>query len=134
MIALLVIAFLATAGGSFWLGTYYEAQNRVNRMRQFAGMSPEQRQQMAGGRQGNSGLRPQNNGLITGKVDKVTPDTITITTRFGSQKINLTSETVVDKPVKGDINDIKKGSQIFVKGERDKEDKVEAEVIQIISQ
>ena len=43
LVAILIIAFIAVAGGSFWLGTYYEEQSRISQMRQFAasgGQSP----------------------------------------------------------------------------------------------
>lgn len=131
--ATLLVAFLAIAGGSFWLGTYYEAQSRMSRMRQFGGMSPGQGQQRPGEPQRQFGTRQQGPAAITGKVDKVTTDTITITTRFGSQKITLTSKTTVNKATKGDSNDIKPGSQILVTGEGDPGEKIEAESIQILS-
>ena len=129
--AVLVIAFLVVAGGSFWLGTYYETQTR---MRQFAGMGQGQFQQRFGDAQGNSGQRPQGPGFVTGKVDKVTADTITITTRTGSQKITLTAKTTVTKAGMGDIADIKEGSQIMVRGEGNPGEKFEAESIQLLSQ
>jgi hypothetical protein len=132
-IAVLAIAFVVVAGGSFWLGTYYETQSRMSRMRQFAGMAPGQGQQRMGGQQGELGARQQGPGFVTGKVDKVTTDTITITTRSGSQKITLTSKTAVTKAAKGEIGDIKPGSQIMVRGEGDPGEKIEAESIQILS-
>lgn len=96
-------------------------------------MGQGQFQQRFGGAQGNSGARPQGPGFVTGKVDKVTTNTITITTRSGSQKITLTSKTSLTKATKGDIGDIKKGSQIMVRGEGDPGEKIEAESIQILS-
>lgn len=133
MAAILAIAFLAVAGGSFWFGTYYEAQSRMSRMRQFAGMTPGQFQQRMGGQQGGTSARQQGPGFVTGKVDKVTTDTITITTRTGSQKITLTSKTAVTKATKGDFEDIKPGSQVMVRGEGNPGEKIEAESIQILS-
>lgn len=134
MIVLLVIAFLIIAGGSFWFGTYYETQNRTNRMRQFSnGMTPGQWPQRTGGQQGENGVRRQGSMPITGKVDKVTSDTITITTRFGSQKINLIPKTVVNKATTGNLDDIKQGSQIFVTANGDSGGQIEAKSIQILS-
>jgi Flp pilus assembly protein TadG len=134
MIALLVVVFLATAGGSFWLGTYYETQNRMSRIRQFSnGMAPGQGQQRTAGQQGENGARRQGSMPITGKVDKVTSDTITITTRFGSQKINLTSKTAVNKAATGNFDDIKQGSQIFVTANGDSGEQIEAKSVQILS-
>lgn len=133
IVVILLIGFLAVAGGSFWLGTYYQAQSRISRMRQFSGMTPEQFRQRQGEQQRQPGTRQQGPALLTGKVDKVAPDTLTITSRFGSQKINLTPETNINKAIKGDFEDIKVGSQIIVSGEGDPREKIEAESIQILS-
>lgn len=133
LVAILAVAFLAVAGGSFWLGTYYETQSLMSRMRQFGGRGTGQWQQMMGEQHGEPGARQQGPGFVTGKVDKVTPDTITITTRLGSQKISLTSKTAVTKAAKGDLKDIKPGSQIMVRGEGDPGEKIEAESVQILS-
>jgi hypothetical protein len=127
LIAVLLIAFLAVAGRSFWLGTYYEAQSGINRMRQFYGGGNQgQLRGMPGGQQ-------QGSMGVTGKVDEVTSDTITMTTRFGSQKITFSSKTAVNKPSPGSIDDIKQGTEILVQGERDSEGKIQAKTIQIIS-
>lgn len=127
LVAVLAIAFLVVAGGSFWLGTYYAAQSRINRMRQFTGMGAEQPQRMMEREQ-------QGPVSITGKVDKVASGTITMTTPRGSQKITFSSDVVVNKPSSGSIGDIEKGTEILIEGERDSEGKIQAKVIQIISQ
>lgn len=132
---ILVVAFVVVAGGSFWLGTYYQEQNRMNQMRQFAGGGQSQPPGMPGdNQQGMPGRNQQGSTGTTGKVDKVDSDSITITTRFGSQKIEISSDVTVNKPSSGNISDIEKGTEILAQGKRDSEDKIQAKVIQIISQ
>jgi len=135
LVSVLVTGFLAVAAGSFWLGTYYERQTAVNRMRQFAGgaqqgqppgMSDGNQQDMPGG-------QPDGEMGISGKVDKIDNNTITITARMGSQKIEISSDLKVNKSASGSIDDIKKGAEIFVQGERDDDGTIKAETIQIIS-
>jgi len=70
---------------------------------------------------------------ISGKVDKIDDDTITITARMGSQKIEISSDSKVNKSASGSIDDIKKGTEIYVQGERDDDGNFKAETIQIIS-
>ena len=136
MITVVSIAFIAIAAGSFWAGTYYQNQKMINQFRQFSGMrpnqqtggmNPEQHQpgMMGGGLQGLMGL--------TGKVDSITPDSITMTTRMGSQKIEITTDIKVNKSASGSISDIDQGMEILVQGERDEEGRIQAESIQIIT-
>lgn len=137
LVAILVVAFLVVVGGSFWFGTYYVTQSRINQMRQLSGMSPEQRREamgeIMGGRQQQ---RPEQQRpiSITGKVDKVTSDTITMTTHFGSQKIRFPSDVVVKKSGSGNLDDIKVGTEILVvEGERDNDGDIEAAEILVTS-
>ncbi len=134
LILILVVAFMLVAGGSFWLGTYYEEQSRISQMRQFAtsgGQSPPPG--MGGGQHQGMPNRQAGGPMgITGKVDKADSSNITITTRMGSQKIEITSDLKVNKPSSGSIDDIEKGTEIMVQGERNKDGKIEAESIYII--
>lgn len=137
LIAVLVVAFVAVAGGSFWLGAYYENQTRASRMRQFIGSGNQGQlpgMPPGGDQAGMPNGQPRGQMGITGKVDRVEANTITITTRFGSQKITFSSDVGVNKPSSGSIDDVKKGAEILVEGERDSDGKIQAEKIQIISQ
>jgi|GEM_PF-6681253 len=134
LVSLLVLGFLAVGAGSFWLGTYYERQVVSNRMRQFAGGGQGQPPNVTDGDQPEMpGGQPAGEMGISGKVDKIDDDTITITARMGSQKIEISSDLEVNKSASGNIDDIKKGTEIFVQGERDDDGNIKAETIQIIS-
>ena len=133
---------MVVAGGSFWGGTYYAEWNRRNQMQQFfqsggqgqpPGMSNGQAPGMSGNnQQGGPGGQLRGEMGITGKVDRVDGESITITTRMGSQKITLTSDAKVNKPSSGSLDDIKKGTEIFVQGKRDTDGEMEAKTIIII--
>ncbi len=151
-VLVLVVAFVVVAGGSFWLGTYYQQWSRTNQMRQFIagggqgqppGMSDGQfpgtsgnNQQGTSGnnQQGMPGGQPNGEMGISGKVDKVDSNIITITTPMGSQKIEVSSDAKVSKPASGSLDDIKKGVQIFVQGKRDSNGKMQVDALQIISE
>jgi hypothetical protein len=132
--AILVVAFLAVAGGSFWLGTYYQEQSRTAQMRQFFGGGGQGRPPgTPGGNQQGMANRQQAGPMgINGRVDKVDSNSITITTRMGSQKIEVSSGVKVNKSSPGGIDDIEKGNEIFIQGERKSDGKIQAETIQII--
>lgn len=134
LVSLLAVGFLAVAAGLFWLGTYYERQVASNQMRQFAGGDQDQPQGMSDGNQQDMPGGQQNGEMgINGTVDKIDDNTIIITARMGSQKIEISSDLKVNKSASGNIDDIKKGAEIFVQGERDSDGKIKAETIQIIS-
>lgn len=127
-----VFVLVAVALGSFELGVYYQRTQRARLFSQFGGGGISggfgdrgQMQSGAGGQQRMNGMPQggfQNNRgsmYISGKVDVVRDDSITITTRFGSQKILLTSKTKVGKTMNASIKDIKAGSQIIIGGAGD---------------
>jgi len=134
LVAILVVAFIVVAGGSFWLGIYYQEQGRMNQTRQFRSDQGSPLGMPGGNQQGMPDRQAGGPMGITGKVDKVDSNNIIITTRMGSQKIEISSDVIVNKPSSGKIDDIKKGKEILVQGERDKDGKIEAESIYIISE
>lgn len=124
-----IVAALLLVAGSFWAGTYYETQVRATRFRGFANMTPEQRQQaMRQSGQPGVGSQAQRQGsaALTGKVDKVADNKITITTPVGSLKVLLSSSTSVSKATSAKLGDIAKGAEILVQGKRDEEGNIEA--------
>lgn len=132
-----IVAALLLVAGSFWAGTYYETQVRATRFRGFANMTPQQRQQamQQSGQPGvGSQAQRQGSAALTGKVDKVTDDTITITTPVGSLKVLLSSSTSVSKTTSAKSSDVAKGAEILVQGKRDEEGNIEASKIIIITQ
>lgn len=135
LVSVLVVAFLAVVGGSFWLGTYYQEQSRISQIRQFvAGGGQGQSTGMQGdSQQGGPSGQPDGEMGITGKVDKIDSTNITITARMGSQKIEISPDVTVNKPSSGSIEDIKKGTEVLVQGERDSDGKIKAEKIQIVT-
>jgi len=131
-----IVAVLLLMGGSFWAGTYYETQTRATRFGGFANMTPEQRQQaMQQFRQPGAGSQAQRQGsaTLTGRVDKVTDDTITITTQVGSLKVLSSNSTLVSKTTSAKLGDVAKGAEILVQGKRDKDGNIEASKVIIIS-
>ncbi len=134
---ILIVAFLAVAGGSFWLGMKYQEQSFINQMRQRFGNRVEGFQQrmpgMFGGEQPGAGRNQVGQANIVGKVDKVSGDTITMTTRMGSIKIKIPANVVVKKAGLGSLDDIKAGAKVLVEGEHDKDGNIEAREIMIIS-
>ena len=132
-----IVAVLLLMGGSFWAGTYYETQTRATRFGGFANMTPEQRQQamQQSGRMPGFGSQAQRQGsaTLTGRVDKVTDDTITITTQVGSLKVLSSNSTLVSKTTSAKLGDVAKGAEILVQGKRDKDGNIEASKVIIIS-
>jgi|Deesub1362A_J573_1020465.scaffolds.fasta_scaffold02776_8 hypothetical protein len=133
---IMVVLLLVVGSASFWLGMKYQQQRFINQVRQRFGSALPGQGIFGQGAQNAQGV-PQGGGrgspILTAKVDKVNEDVITITTRFGSQKISLSSEVEVQKPASATFSDLKVGSQVIVVGERDDKGNFKASKIIVTS-
>lgn len=126
----LTLAFLIVAGGSFWLGLKYQQQKFTALRAQF-GQGPMRMKQGFRASEAPEGETPNRTGemIISGKVDNVEEGVITMTTRFGSQKIELSSGVNIEKLQKGSLTDISEGVEILARGERKDDNTLEAREI-----
>lgn len=125
----LTLVLLVTAGGSFWLGMKYQQ------------LLLARRPGFGGGPIGNTqvGQPPvifaqgvparADQAMVSGRVDKVEEGVITLTTRFGSQKISYSSGVKVEKTQAADLSEVEEGTEILVQGERKGENVFEAKEI-----
>lgn len=129
-----VISLLVVGGVFFWLGMKYQQQNFQNQMgKRFSNAPLDQVSEMSGGKQPGMGRDQAGPANIVGKVDKVDADTVTITTRLGSMKVTFSDDVVVKKPGSGNLADIKAGTEVFIKGERDDDGNIQTSEILITS-
>lgn len=129
----LIVAFIVVSGGSFWLGMKYQEQRFQSMRAGFRSMFPGQGGQTETPAGIPQGLGRDEQGPVTlmGKVDKVDSESITMTTRFGSQKVSLTSKVAVMKPDPISLDELKVGAEVIIQGERDNQGNVEAKEILI---
>ncbi len=127
---LLVIVAVVAAGAGFFGGIQYTKLGSQNTaaIRNFANLTPEERQ----ARMGNvSNRNPQGgavNGEIIGKDDK----SITVKMRDGGTKIVFFSvSTKVTKTADGLAADLQNGKQVMVIGSANQDGSVSAQAIQI---
>jgi len=82
---------------------------------------------------GMFGLEGALGGLTgMGEVQGVESNTINLTARTGSTKVNVDKATIISRPVEGQLSDIKAGDQVLVFGKRNDDGTISATSIIII--
>ncbi len=144
---IIAIVIVVIAGASFWGGGYYQRQqfaaNRPNVFGQGDGQGgpggvghqgPGGRRGPGGffGGRGGGGSRPEGQRgapIISGRIDRVEDDELTLTTRFGSVKVAIDDQTKIRKVEPSDQQDLEQSNEVLIEGRFDDEGNMTAEVV-----
>jgi hypothetical protein len=134
----LIILVLLVAAGSFWGGMKYESSRAdqvrasfINARGQANGSPFLQEGQLPVG-EIPYGL--QGGGGTTGQVKTIEGNIMTISTAQDVTTVQLTDDTQIGKSVTATIADLKPGLRVRITGERDKDGKITAGQITILSE
>lgn len=136
----ILIALVIIGSGAFYGGMKY-AKSKGS-LRNFQNFSAEERQEMFHGMDTNigSGFRGGRlmgqieEGIANGKIIAKDEESITIELRNGGSKIIFFSESTditITKPVKGSVDNLKKGQQVIINGKENSDGSYTAQTIQI---
>ncbi|MBI2917703.1 MAG: hypothetical protein HYY01_06880 [Chloroflexi bacterium] len=89
-----------------------------------------QQQFQGGSAQGAQGMMGR--GGLTGTIEKVEGNTITVNTPQGALQSTVGTETVIQRSVPGTLSDLKAGTRITVMGQRGEDGKVQAQTIMLV--
>ncbi len=129
ILALSLGAALVLSAASFWAGSYYQ-RTRFFAARQFGfpGGGQGRRFNFPGG--GRPGMRmpdggsragggPRGERVMTGRLDKIDEDKLTLPTQFGSVKITLAKGAKIKSAKKAALDDLKVGHQLIIQSTMD---------------
>lgn len=135
----IVVVVLAVGAVSFWGGAYYQRQSFGANRRGFIGQGGPS----GGFRGGNSsdghfgpgGARNAPNGqqrgtpIISGRLDKITDDELTLTTQRGTLKVATDGKAVVKQAEKADAKDLVTKEDVLIEVEFDDDGEMTAKTI-----
>lgn len=144
MIPVIILVAVIAGGGGFYSGMKY-GQSKVsssgqNDFRNFANMTPEQRQQRmqqfganGGTRTGTpDGQRGMMGGVVGGEIISKDDKSVTVKLRDGGSKlIFLSDSTEVVRSVSSTANDLEVGKNISVNGTTNSDGSMTAQTIQV---
>ncbi len=134
----IIIVVLVVGAVSFWGGTYYQRQSFGANRRGFIGQ---------GGPRGFGGGNPGggfggqrgagNNGdtqrrgtpIISGRLDKIGDDELTLTTQRGTVKVTIDGKAVVKNAEKVDAKDLETKKDVLIEVEIDEDGEMTAKTI-----
>ena len=122
----LIVALLAVGAGSFYGGTVYAAQQAASTRAAFF----NGRGGAAAG--GGAGAAGGFGGGVSGTVQSVSGDTLTVGTAQGVTTVTLSGSTTILKSQTGSAGDLQVGQQVTVRGARDSSGTVAATTIQVV--
>jgi hypothetical protein len=125
----LIVALLAVGAGSFYGGTVYAAQQAASTRAAFfngRGGAPGGAGATGAGAAGGFG------GGVSGTVQSVSGDTLTVGTAQGVTTVTLSGSTTILKSQTGTAGDLQVGQQVTVRGARDSSGNVAATSIQVV--
>ncbi|MDP1809494.1 MAG: DUF5666 domain-containing protein [Actinomycetota bacterium] len=119
----MIAAFVVIAAAAFWGGTYYQRQQSFGD-RQFGMMGGSgQGQRFGGSGAGAPGLGnrgpgngPRGSRTLSGRLDRVDGNKLTLTTMVGSVKVTLDKAAKVKLAKAAASTDLKVGSQVIIQG------------------
>jgi len=140
-----IVAVIIIGGLAFFGGTFYQEKRTENEIAEFSNLTPEERQerfQSGEGFPGGAGRRPGGDygqrpggfggggfgANLEGTIDKIEDDQIIMTTQLGSQTIKINDGARIGMVSNGKIDDLKEGSTILIKINRE-DDEITAERI-----
>ncbi len=134
----IIVVVLVVGAVSFWGGTYYQRQSFGANRRGFIGQ---------GGPRGFGGGNPGggfggqrgagNNGdtqrrgtpIISGRLDKIGDDELTLTTQRGTVKVAIDGKAVVKNAEKVDAKDLETKKDVLIEVEIDEDGEMTAKTI-----
>ena len=136
--AIIVVVVLVVGAAAFWGGGYYQEQKiRANPRLLFSQGGMGGPGGAFGGSQGRpggpgGGFRGSGQGgpggaggfrggapVLSGTLDQVTDDELTLTTDFGSVTVKIDGDTKFKQAEKADAKDLKEKEEVLIEGERD---------------
>ena len=151
--AIIVVVVLVVGAAAFWGGGYYREQKiRANPRLLFgqAGPGGQGGPGGFGGRQGRpggpgggfrGGGQDHDQGgsggggfrggapVLSGTLDEVTDDELTLTTNFGSVTVKIDDKTKFKQAEEADSKDLKEKEEVLIEGERDDDGNLTAKVV-----
>lgn len=136
---IIVVVILVVGAVSFWGGTYYQRQSFGVNRRGFNGQGGQRG--FGGGNPGGGGFGGQrgagNNGdaqrrgtpIISGRLDKITDDELTLTTQRGTVKVATDGKAVVKNAEKVDAKDLETKKDVLIEVEIDEDGEMTAKTI-----
>lgn len=139
-----IVVILAVAGASFWGGIYFEQQRRIAQRQAIMNGTADPSDMPQGkipgmgggmGRTGNDQQSQDGQGAqrrtptMTGRLDKITDDELTLTTNFGSVKIEIGDDTEYKSTEKADFEDLKVKKDIIIEAEPDDDGNMVAKTV-----
>lgn len=144
----IAIVVVVVGAASFWGGGYYQEQKiRANPRLLFGQGGPggglgggQSGQGRFGGMRGGGtggGFQPQGGPdgqhrgapILSGRLDKIEDDELTMTTRFGSVKIKLDADTEFSRAAKSDAQELEEKEDVFIETEADDEGNLTAKSV-----
>ncbi len=150
--AIIVVVVLVVGAAAFWGGGYYREQKIRANPRLLFGQGGQGGSGGFGGRQGGPGgpgggfFRgggqdhdqggPGGGGgfrggapVLSGTLDEVTDDELTLTTNFGSVTVKIDDKTKFKQAEETDSENLKEKEEVLIEGERDDDGNLTAKVV-----
>ena len=143
--AIIVVVVLVVGAAAFWGGGYYREQKIRANPRLLFGQGDQGgpgggfggRQGGPGGSFGGGQSRGQGGPggfrggapVLSGTLDEVTDDELTLTTNFGSVTVKIGDKTKFKQAEETDSKDLKEKEEVIIEGERDDDGNLTAKAV-----
>ena len=135
----IVVVVLVVGAASFWGGAFYQRQSFGANRRGFIGQGGNPGGFRGGPGDGHFGgprsARNAPNGqqrgtpIISGRLDKISDDELTLTTQRGTAKVTIDGKAVIKQAEKADVKDLETKKDVLIEVEFDDNGEMTAKTI-----